>query len=460
MKKKLMVCALGFGISLNCMGQEFSSELTSTVDRNSASLGYKIGNGVSYFNRRRDSEFSIEFPTVKWNLNASCSGWDAGLSVSNILDNVEGQFQKLQVEVVNSITGFVTQLPMLILQREDPGLYEMISSVIIDGEDLFNLKIQSCQAMSERFSNSDNPYGELADESFWYEFSSAFDSETKEDTDVVEVMDDADANKGEKGVVSMGGESKCGGADQPRCEPVTDVVQYGLGKLFKGALQGNDDDVYSEYGVRIKPWVAQIWADTDEASKWITDVIGNVTYATCEDCEQMEIEAGEGVYSDIADEAGVIYSILLELAESTEIPNRGVLQAMSSNEIFIDATVIEALRAEGNAREMFIRRISEDVALMKVVDKLLAARRVLLVGSADPYFQSVSMNKEIIEKKIELIADEVAMLSEELSLKKMARGDAIQTLLSRHDSRKRIGEGDQWSEREVKALKDRLERVN
>ena len=42
MKKKLMVCALGFGISLNCMGQEFSSELTSTVDRDSASLGYKM----------------------------------------------------------------------------------------------------------------------------------------------------------------------------------------------------------------------------------------------------------------------------------------------------------------------------------------------------------------------------------------------------------------------------------
>ena len=466
MMKKYLLAALVAVSASSVSAQEFSSTVKTTADRDKASLKYKIGNGVSYFNRRKDSEFSIDAPTIRWNVNASCSGWDAGLSVSNVLGDIEGQFQKLQVTVVNSITGFVTQLPMLILQREDPGLYEMISSTILNGEELFNLKVQSCEAMSERFANSDNPLGELSDQSFWYEFSSAFDSSNKENTDIMTTMDDAEANKGENGVTTIEGNGNCGGDGQEKCNPVTDVIHYGFGKLFKGALTGQDANQYSNnsyaggsYSVSLKPWVAQVWNDTDEAEAWIKRVIGTVSYATCESCDQMEIEAGEGVYTDIANEASEVYGLLLEQTESTSIPNRGVLQNLSSNDIFIDTSVIEALRAERSAQETFIRRISEEVGLLRVVDKLLASRRVLLVGSADPYFQSVSMNVEIIDKKLDLIADEIQMLSQELQLKRLARGDAIETLLSRHESRKRIGET-QTTDKEASEVRKQIDRVN
>lgn len=456
--KFLLVCAISCGC-IDVVSADVDTRIDTTVERDAARLGYKIGNGTSFFNRRRDTEFSIEAPTIKWNLSANCSGWDAGLSVSNILDDVEGQFQKMQVAVVNSITGFVTQLPLLLIQREDPALYEMLTNTVIAGEDLFNLKIKSCESMAERFSNSDNPWGELSDESFWYSFSSSFSSETKDDTDVVEKLDEADEVKGENGVVKLGGDANCGGADQQACSPVIDVVKNGLEKAFKAALSGDDNDVYDEYDVSLKPWVAQIWEDADSAEDWIIRVIGDVQYATCEDCEQMEVTAGEGVYSDIADEAGDIYSVLLELSENTDIPSKGVLLSLSSNDVFIDVPVINALRAEKGLRELFIRRISEDIALMRVVDKLLASRRVLLTGAADSYFQSVSMNKDIIKEKIDLISDEVTLLAEELNLKKLSRGDAIEMLLSRHESRNRIGEPT-ISQEDVLELKKMIERVN
>lgn len=443
-------------LSSAAYSQDLSSKITTTVDRHSARLGYKIGNGVTFSNRHNEA-ISIDFPKIKWNVSATCSGWDAGLSVSNILDDVEGQFQNLQVQVVNSITGFVTQLPLLLLQRQDPGLYELISSTVLNGEDLFNLKIQSCEQMSERFSKG-NGFGEMSDEAFWYEFSSSFTSETKEDTDVVEKLDEANENKSALGVTKHGGEGKCAGEDMEKCDPVTDVVKSGVAKLFNDALNYEESDSEDSYSVTMKPWVAQVWDDTEEAETWITDVIGTVKYATCEDCEQMEVTAGQGVYSDIAREAGEIYGRLLSLVESGDSPSQGDLEELSSNEVFVDTTVIEALRAERSAQSLFIRRISEDVGLMRVVDKLLASRRVLLVGSADPYFQSISMNVEIIDKKIDLISDEVKMLSEELKLKKMARGDALEMLLSRHESRQRIGESSNSTF--SPELREKLDKVN
>ena len=74
---------------------------------------------------------------------------------------------------------------------------------------------------------------------------------------------------------------------------------------------------------------------------------------------------------------------------------------------------------------------------MRVVEKLIASRRILLAGSADSLFASNELNVKIIKDKIALISDEISMIKQELELKRAARGDTIITLLGRFEARNR-----------------------
>jgi hypothetical protein len=111
---------------------------------------------------------------------------------------------------------------------------------------------------------------------------------------------------------------------------------------------------------------------------------------------------------------------------------------LSTIDLLVDSSVILALREEGVQRGLFISRISDDISLMRVVEKLIAGRRLLLAGAAESTFSGNEMNVKIIKGKVSLISDEISMIKQELELKKAARGDTIITLLTRFQARRNV----------------------
>lgn len=454
MKHILVLFAL-LGCSASLHAQDNSntaSTVSSTLERIDAVLDYTIGSQRSLSSRRGKPEIDIDFPRFGWNVGASCSGWDVGVSFDGLIDDAESQLNRMQRNVVNSIRGFITSLPMLLLQREDPGLYEMLNNMLINGENIFQAKAETCRNMSERFAKSKDGLGALQDSSFWVDFGQKEQSGRKSGGDLVKTIDDAEENKGEAGVIGMGGEM-CGGVGQASCKPVEAAAREGFERLAENAGVNQNGDP-------IVPWYKQIWSASSDASKWIKTVVGDVQYATCKGCEKLKQTPGIGVYDDIANEANAVRELLREVVSRTDVPNLNDLKRVSSNDVFVSESVIFALRDESVQQELFLSRIAEEIALLKTVDKLLAARRILMAGKADPSFSSTDTNISIIDAKIKILADEVSLLKEELELKKVARGDTMRILLSRYESRRTINPQSSYDSEVQRRVKEGVQKVN
>ncbi|GEA09146.1 integrating conjugative element protein [Alteromonas sp. KUL42] len=428
-----MCICITFAFSTTAQESGNASGLNTVMEELDPLLDYHIGSNRGVTNRRMRPTVDINAPEFGWNVGASCSGWDASISVSGMMNDAKSKFGKLYRDVVSSVTGFIINYPMLLIQREDPGLYEMLNHSILSGEDIFDVSAAHCRDMSKRYMDSSDGLGELLDASAWMEFAKK-EEDGKEDLDLVEEVDSADENKGEAGVVEMGGEM-CGAFGIKMCTPVIDVIQEGYARNSSGGTQSNS-------GEPMIGWVEQIWASARDAQDWIVSVVGDVKYATCQECTKLSEIPGYGVYGYIADEASTVRELLIQIVESDATPSIDDLKSVSSNDVLIGEGVIMALRDETVMRGLFVDRVSQDVALLRVVDQLLAARRILIAGRGDANFSSVPKNNEIIDAKINMVSDEVMMIKEELELKRVARGDAVATLLGRYETRKAIRSGE------------------
>ncbi|MBB1333993.1 hypothetical protein [Pseudoalteromonas sp. SR41-6] len=442
MKKILLLAFTTYALSS-------SISFASILEKQDASIAYKVNN-TSPWQHRKKLDISPELPSLSWNMGSDCSGFDAGISVEGMMNDAKSQFNKLQRDAVNALKGFVTQLPMLAIQRMDPGLYELISNGIIKGEDIFNLSVQSCEGMSASFAQ--NGFGALINESTYYDFSSSLLSDPKkENTDIVKKMNEKGSSKGEAGVPKLAG-GNCGNKATNPCKPVDDVVNSGINISFKESLARPTPTAGSV------SWIKNVFSSPKEAKDWILKTLGTVQYGTCKKCTQYSESVGTGVYDDIAIEARNISQALFEIVDSGKVPNRSQLSSVSVNDMFVDENVIYALRDETIHRAVFISRIADDLALMKVVDKLLAARRIMIAGKSDPHFQSVTMNRDIINEKLSFISDEIRMLKEELDLKASAKGDVIVRLLDRYSTRRNT-DVDQRNNNSDRKIVEGIERI-
>lgn len=449
--KLICVVALVVILPVSAEDKDMKGSVDTVLDKFDPVLDYEIGGRRGGFGSRRvRPTIDVDYPEFGWNVGASCSGWDAGISVSGLMNNAKSKFQRLQKDLVSSITGFITSYPMLYIQREDPGLYEMLNNSILNGEDIFDVSATSCRDMSKRYMEGSNGIGDVVEASAWFDFSKN-ENNGKDNKDLIAEVESADENKGDSGVVGMKGEM-CGGKDSARCKPVKDVIKEGFSRTTEYA--GSD-----ERGVPVISWIKQIWSDEEEAEKWIIDVVGDIHYATCQDCKKLIDIPGYGVYSFIADEATEIRDALITIVEGEELPTLNQLREISSNDVLINESVIYALRDERVQRQGFINRVSQDIALLRTVDMLLAARRLMISGKGDSNFASVPKNIEIINEKIKLLAEEVEMIKEELELKRIARGDSVAILLSRFESRRALRQNDGFDNEIQRRAVDGLKKV-
>ncbi|WP_198265447.1 hypothetical protein [sulfur-oxidizing endosymbiont of Gigantopelta aegis] len=61
-------------------------------------------------------------------------------------------------QMVSAATGFVSSLPALIIQRSNPGLYDLFQNGLLRAEEQFNMSIKSCEEMEADFVAGGNPF--------------------------------------------------------------------------------------------------------------------------------------------------------------------------------------------------------------------------------------------------------------------------------------------------------------
>src|SRR5690554_3854369 len=167
---------------------------------------------------------------VSWNMNATCGNFDIGATVSNQLNGVTDGFQNLMGQVVQNAQGAVASLPAMVIQRANPGLYDLLSNGVLQGRVDFDRASMSCRQMSERMADMVTGQG-------WQQMAAAesWQNAAQSNADVVAAQEQVDQSGGNQGVTWVGGQRR-GGQDQAPIHVVQDTARAGY-----NLLHGRDD---------------------------------------------------------------------------------------------------------------------------------------------------------------------------------------------------------------------------
>lgn len=424
MKKKLLAVAVG----LTLVGSYVPSNAVALERELDARLVFEIG-GKAKVKRRKNRVFPIG-GGISWK-TPMCGNFDMSLSVTNILNGVTGQLEKLGDDLIASVTGVVSNWAWMEIARADPQLYEMIQQGKLEASELFSASVATCEEMTDKMIKEG--YGAGSSPSAWIETSGFEDwgASDEEDDDVVQVEEDINKSKGDSGVTWMGGDKK-GGKSQAPIEVEKDAIKAGYNQLANRDVKSESDLPASEE----TPWYAQYWKNPEEAEDWISSVIGTTTIRTCIDCERLKTTPGKGVYAKLEEEQRRIELKLLELLELPIINyETEQLEEISAPGYGVTQQVMEALKGEGIYRKSLVERLSEEIAVAGIVERLIAARRIMLSGLREANIAQNADAVDILNSRISEIAQEMELLRQDAELRATTKASVAVTILERKRGR-------------------------
>ncbi|PHM27553.1 membrane protein, Tfp pilus assembly, pilus retraction ATPase PilT [Xenorhabdus budapestensis] len=85
-----------------------------------------------------------------WRSDLICGNFDLKATVSNQLNGITAGFKNLMSDVIQGSTGAVASLPAMIIQRANPGLYDMLTNGVLQANVAFDKAQFHCQAMANK----------------------------------------------------------------------------------------------------------------------------------------------------------------------------------------------------------------------------------------------------------------------------------------------------------------------
>ena len=310
----------------------------------------------------------------------SCGNFDYINSLKNAFTGVSDRIKAYTVSVV---TGLISSLPMLIVQRVNPGLYDLFQNLSIKAEALVALANKSCEDYEAQIRKGENPY------SGWTDLAKTVDWKVQmgnagygsSSTGVVEAKRNVQKNNGEKGVPWIGGAKK-GGKSQPAIRMTYDVVKAG----YNITLNRNPD---ADVNIAVSPASSvgradQVFAGSKAVGDWAVDVLGDVHVKT-HDNHIVKAIPGHGLSPKIAKETDAFQTKIVDLVNGTKALNLANLEKASSSSVLLTRELVEAIRVlDRSEQAVVISKLSSEAAMSSVMEKALYIRRFIATGAKEP----------------------------------------------------------------------------
>ncbi|MDX9875295.1 MAG: integrating conjugative element protein [Spongiibacteraceae bacterium] len=385
---------------------------------------------------------------VGWNSNLVCGDMSISTTIQNQLNGITNGFQNIMSNVIQSATSAVASLPALIIQRADPGLYNLLTNGVLQARLDFDRSKLTCRAMAERMA--DMAGGQLG----WNQFAEGMAlRQAVASTDAVSAIEQAETNRGNDGVPWVGG-TNAGGAGQPSIKVVSDVTRAGY-NLVNGR-GATDTSVITP--MSCNSLACHTWASPQEAVEWATRVLGEREQRTCDACIKTETVPGVGLTPLIQEEYDTKLQTLQELIDGTRNTTFEDLREAGSISLPITRGVIEALRDEPDQR-VLAQRLASEVALASVLEKALLLQRTLLTGKKEPNVAANQLATAAVDQESDMLDREISNLMIELELRRTLANNSPMAIIQRHGARasgsRGIYEGDPVPDR-----LDQLQRLN
>lgn len=410
------------------MGSGAYAQVAPTVQQQGSVIGddvlYSIGGGraVSMSGAANMRSLGVG---LGWNSNLICGDLSLTTTLQNQLNGVTDGFQSIMSTVIQNATAAVASLPALIIQRADPGLYNLLTNGVLQARLDFDRSKMTCRAIAGRMA--DMAGGQLG----WDQLAEGMAlKQAVAGGDAVSAIDMAEASRGNQGVPWVGGEP-AGGAAQRPVSLVGDVTRAGFNLLNGRAATEADPIAPADC---VGNLACETWRSPDAAAAWAVRVLGEQEQRTCESCAKTVTTPGAGLTPLIQEEFEERLQVLQELVDGSRPTRADDLRAAGSVSLPITRGVIEALRDEPD-QELLVRRLASEIALASVLEKALLLQRTLLTGRKEPNVAANELAQAAITRESDLLEREIRNLKTELELRHELANNAPMMIIQRHGRR-------------------------
>ncbi|QPP36600.1 integrating conjugative element protein [Pseudomonas aeruginosa] len=350
---------------------------------------YSIGGGSAVSMGRAAGMRSLGVG-VGWNSNLICGDMSIQTTLKNQLNGVTNGFQQIMSSVIQSATSAVASLPALIIQRADPGLYNLLTNGVLQARLDFDRSKLTCRAMAEKM---------------------------------------AETRRGNDGVPWVGG-SNAGGSGQPAIKVVGDVTRAGY-NLVNGRGVTDTSAIAPASCTSLS---CQTWTTPQAAIEWATRVLGEKEQRTCDACTKTETVPGVGLTPLIQEEYDAKLQALQDLVSKAKNTTPENLREAGSASLPITRGVVEALRDEPD-QHLLSQRLASEVALASVLEKALLLQRTLLTGKKEPNVAANQLAVEAVNHESDTLDREIRNLKTELELRRELANNSPMAIIQRHGTR-------------------------
>ena len=359
-------------------------------------------------------------------LGYSCGKFDPVAAVTNTLNNIGAGVDNMMNAMTAAASAAIASLPALILQRANPGLYDMFQNALLQAEETMQLATKSCEQMEAEIAQGKNPYADLITLSKGNDWKLQMGVGGN---DAVTAKDAVETANGDNGVPWIGGQA--GGSGQPVLEFTGDIVKAGYNINMNRPIT-TAGPVPPASATRL----TEIWSTPTEARNWVVDVVGENIVTTCDTCRKDSIP-GIGLLPKLNQEAATVTTDIQNLVSGSTPPTLTNLDNITAPGVAITRQVIEAIREmPASEQSLIMGRLVSEISTARTVEKALYARRLLLSGRQVPEVYATEVAREHADKSITELDKEIENLLFETRVRKEVVSDTIATLLQRTAARR------------------------
>ena len=356
----------------------------------------------------------------------SCGKFDPVAAVTNTLNEIGAGVDRMMGAMTAAATSAIAALPALILQRANPGLYDLFQNALIKAEETLRLATRSCEQMEAEIAQGRNPYADLVTLSKGNDWKVQMGVGGN---DAVTAKASVEAANGDNGIPWIGGQA--GGAGQPVLEFTGDIVEAGYNIQMNRAL-ADTSPVPAASSARL----SGIWASPGQARDWAVDVVGENIVTTCDTCRKDSIP-GTGLLPRLFEESVAVTTEIQGLVSGATPLTLANLERITAPGIAMTRQVIEAIREMPPSEQgLIMGRLVSEISTARTVEKALHARRLLLSGRQVPEVYATQVAREHADQSIAELDREIESLLFETRVRKEIVSGTLTTLLERGAARR------------------------
>jgi len=359
-------------------------------------------------------------------LGYSCGKFDPVAAVTNTLNDIGAGVDNMMNAMTAAATSAIAALPALILQRANPGLYDLFQNALLKAEETLQLATKSCEQMEAEIAQGKNPYADLITLSKGNDWKVQMGVGGN---DAVTAKTTVESSNGNNGVPWIGGQA--GGSGQPVLEFTGDIVEAGYNINMNRSVT-DPSPVPTASSTRL----SEVWSSPIDARDWTVEVVGENIVTTCDTCRKDSIP-GTGLLPKLYQESAVVTTDIQDLVSGATPLTLTNLDKITAPGVAITRQVIEAIREMPTSEQSLIMgRLVSEISTARTVEKALFARRLLLSGRQVPEVYATEVAREHADNSIAELDKEIENLLFETRVRKEVVSNTVATLLERAAARR------------------------